>query len=304
MEFFTWMQFPQVFLQYFSVQLEDGSIESVLAYEMKVLMISLIVAGGLYLIGHVFGGIGLYKMAKRAEDKFAWMAFVPVLNTYLSGRLAGEANVFSMKVKRMGLYVAIAEFLYIVLNIFLLVIGTILANPAWNQVTTQTVEGVEYITGTQYLIDQMPLNMRWLPTMEFALQIVTYIWSILLLFMFIFLYMSFFRKYYARGPLMMAFICSFFPVRGYVFFAVRNNAPVDYNQWMQERIRMMQRQQYGGQPYGGQPYGNYGGQPPYGSPYDNNGNYGGSDGGEPFSDTSGSSGGPASPFDDEPFSDL
>ena len=302
MEFFTWLEFPQVFLLYCSVQLEDGSIESVLAYEMKVLMISLIVAGGLYLIGHVFGGIGLYKMAKRAGDKFAWMAFVPVLNTYLSGRLAGEANVFSLKVKHMGLYVTIAELLYIVLNIFLLVIGTFLANPSWNQVTTQTVEGVEYITGTQYMIDQMPLNMRWLPTMEFALQIITYIWSILLVLMFISLYLSFFRKYYARGPLMMAFICSFFPVRGYVFFAVRNNAPVDYNQWMQERIRMMQQQQYGGQPPYGAPYGGqpYGGQPYGGQPY---GNYGGTDG-EPFSDTTGSAGGPSSLSDDEPFSDL
>ncbi len=295
MEFFTWMSFPQVFIQFF-LSLEDGDIESVIAYEKKVLMISLIVAAGLYLIGHLFGGFGLYKMAKRAGDKCAWMAFVPVLNTYLSGRLAGETTIFGVKVKHMGLYTAIAELLYILLNISVLTIGSILANPAWNRVTVQTVGGSEIITGTEYVTEQIPLGIRWLPTAEFALQIVTDIWSFVLLFMFIFLYTSFFRKYYARGPLMMAFICSFFPVRGYVLFAVRNNTPVDYNQWMQDRIRMMQRGPYGGsQP----PYGN----PPYDPPY---GGSGGTDaGGEPFSDAGGpKQSGSASPWDGEPFSDL
>lgn len=296
MEFFSWIGIPQVFLSYFSLQLEDGSVASVLAFENKVLTISLIVAAALYLIGHLFGGFGLYKMAKRAEDKFAWMAFVPVLNTYLSGRLAGETNIFGAKVKRMGLYTAIVELLYILLNIIVLMLGAFLADPQWNQVTTQTYNGETFITGTEYLLENMPLSIRWMPTAEFALQIVTEIWSFVVLFLFIFLYISFFRRYYARSPFVMALLCSFFPVRGYVLFAVRNNTPVDYDQWMQERIRRMQQQQSG--QYGGP----YGSNDPYSGP---NAGYGGDrsgtgPNGEPFSDTSE----PSAQDHDEPFSDL
>lgn len=286
MEFFSWMTIPQIFMSYLSIQLEDGSVASVLAYEQKVLMISLIVAAGLYLIGHVFGGIGLYTMAKRAGHKLAWMAFIPVLNTYLSGKLAGETNVFGIKCKRIGLYAAIAEILYISLSIVVLVFGSFLADPAWNQVTTQEMYGETFITGTEYVVENMPLEIRWMPTALFAFQIVTDVWSFVLLFLFIVLYAAFFRKYYARSPFLMAFLCSFFPVRGYVLFAVRNNTPVDYNQWMQERIRQLQRQQAQQYPSQRPPYG--GQQPPD----------------EPFSDMKGPNPDGSAPSDDDPFSDI
>lgn len=308
MEFFDWMGIPQVILSFWNFTVE-GEVGAILSVQMRVLVITLWATLGLYLVGHLFGGIGLYKMAKRAEDKFAWMAFVPVLNTYLSGRLAGETvNVFGAKVKHFGIITAAIELVYIAINVFTLTISMLLMQPDWN-VITETVVGDQVFYGTELNISAIPRAVQWMPTALNVMDIIGLVWYFITLFAFVMLYSAFFRKYYARSPFMMAFLCSLFPVRGYVLFAVRNNAPVDYDRWMQERVRRMQQQQYGyGQPpYGGTPYGNqppYNGQPPYGNqpPYGGTPYGGSSYGGEdaPFSDVTGENG----THDDEPFSDL
>lgn len=302
MEFFDWMGIPQAILSFWNFTVE-GTVSSILGVQMKVLVITLWVTLGLYLIGHLFGGFGLYKMAKRAGDKFAWMAFVPVLNTYLSGRLAGETvNVFGAKVKHFGIYAAIIEFVYIAVNAFTLTISMLLMRPEWNQIT-ETVVGDQIFYGTELVaLEELPRAVQWMPTALNVMEIIGLVWYFITLFAFVMLYTSFFRKYFARSPFMMAFLCSLFPVRGYVLFAVRNNAPIDYDRWMQERIRRMQQQQYGQPPYGQPPYGNGGapyGQQPYGQPPYGGGTNGGEPS-EPFSDVTGGGGS----HDDEPFSDL
>ena len=146
MEFFQWMSIPQMILYYFSPSV--STVEEYLAFDNKVLMISLLVAAGIYLLTHLLGGYGLYKIAKRAGEKLAWMAYVPFLNTYLAGKIAGETNIFGIKCKRIGLYAAIAEVLYVALSIFTLVIGMTLARPEWNELTYETINGITVITGT------------------------------------------------------------------------------------------------------------------------------------------------------------
>ncbi len=295
MEFFDWMAIPETILSFFNFSV-DETVESIMRVQLQTLIITLYVTAGLYLLGHLFGGFGLYKMAKRAGDKCAWMAFLPFLNTYLSGRLAGETNVFGTKVKRMGLYAALLEFVYVAINIFTLFLSMFMMRPEWYKLTyTETAAGT--FLGTELAADNMPVGLRWMPTTLNVMNIVGIVWYFVTLFAFIVLYAAFFRKYFARSPYMMAFLCSFFPVRGYVFFAVRNNKPVDYNEWLQERIRRMQQSQnlYGYPP-----------RPQNGAP----------SAGEPFADTSGTdasaaggteSGDPAgtaSPGSDEPFSDF
>ncbi len=299
MEFFEWMSIPQMVLYYFTPGF--NTIDEFLSLDRKILLISMLVAAGIYLLSHLLGGFGLYKIAKRAGEKLAWMAFVPFLNTYLAGRIAGETNIFGIKCKRIGLYAAIAEVVYVALNIFVLVISLTLARPEWNEFTYETVGENVYITGTQYIVSNIPVGLRWMANAEFALEIVAQIWYFVMVLTFCMMFFAFFRKYYARSPFLMAFLCSFFPVRGFVLFAVRNNAAVDYQAWMQERIRRMQQQQQ-------QMYGPYS-QPPYGTPYGNqqppqNGGSGTPE--EPFGDFGGSneSGNGTPPPPDEPFSDL
>ncbi len=285
MEFFDWMGVPQAILGFFNFD-GDQSLDSILAIQMKMLVITLIVAAGLYLLGHLFGGFGLYKIAKRAGDKFAWMAFVPILNTYLAGRIAGETNVFGFKVKHMGVLAAILEFVYIAVNVFTLVLSMLMLNNTFYGIVDRKVGETVFRSLEMKAIEGIPTELRWMVTALNVVNIIEIVWYFVVLFAFIMLYSAFFRKYYARSPFMMAFLCSIFPVRGYVLFAVRNNAPVDYNEWMQERLRRMQQQQ--AQQYGA-PYG----QPPQGQGP-----------AEPFTDTTGSSSADGSPSDDEPFSDI
>ena len=97
------------------------------------------------------------------------------------------------------------------------------------------------------------------------------------------------------------------PFRGFTIFAVRNNAPVDYNDYIRRRTQAYVR----GNGYNQPPYGPYGpGNGGYGSggpqngpdPFEGfggptGGNYGGSGG-----SSSGSSSSPSS--DDDPFSEF
>ena len=94
-------------------------------------------------------------------------------------------------------------------------------------------------------------------------------------------FFAFFRKYYARSPFLMTFLCAVLPLRGIVIFAVRNNTPVDYDAYMRRKMQQYAARQ--GNPYGGQ--GGYGEQG-----YDIYGNR--------------TDGAGAPPKQDEPFSDF
>lgn len=297
MEFFSWMVDPLQIIDFFSFS-KNSTFDAAMSHVIEVVTIEFWIAVGLYLLGHIFGGFGLYKLAKRAGDKFAWMAFVPILNTYLSGRLAGETKVFGAKCKRLGLYVSLIEILYIAISAFMLVLSFCMLRGAFIDISDrQLSDGTIVRILTFKSVETVPVNIRWIMKAYDIIYFIKLFWYFVTLFMFIMLYSAFFRKYYARSPFTMAFLCSFFPVRGYVLFAVRNNAAIDYDQWMQANIRRMQQQQ--AQQYGGP-------QPPYGGSYGGN-SYGGPQGGEPFSDVSGtndSTNGGTPPDSNEPFSDL
>lgn len=292
MEFFEWIGIPQSVLSLFAFDV--SSVEEVLAIEMRTMVICLWVAAGIYLVGHLLGGFGLFRIAKRAGEKLAWMAFVPFLNTYLAGKIAGETSVFGIKCKRFGLYAAIAEFLYVALNVFVLVLSMLLlSRPEWHEFVYAS-DGV--VVGTEYVTDAIPVGLRWMPTAELAVTIVADVLYFVMLFLFCVMFYAFFRKYYAKGPFIMTFLCSLLPFRGFVLFAVRNNAPVDYNAWMAERYRRYQAQQQ--QMYGRPPY-----NPPYNQPYNPPYNPPPASGeppkDQPFGDL-----GDNKPDDNEPFSDL
>lgn len=59
---------------------------SLLAYSLGTLFLILI----LLLIPYIFGAIGLYTMAKRANIGNEWLAFIPIGNAYIIGELIDE----------------------------------------------------------------------------------------------------------------------------------------------------------------------------------------------------------------------
>ena len=305
MEFFEFFSVPLMFMQGIINFIVKPEINDVYDYSNVVLSCYLFSALGalaIYLILLVFGGIGLSKLAKKQGLKHRWMAFLPFFNTYYAGKLAGETQFFGQKMKRVGLYAAILEFLYVALEIFLYIISIVACFPQY--LTLEIDEKTGALSGVPN--DSLP---AWItPTNNYGSLVAYLLWFFVIVF-FCALYVAFFRKYYARGPILLAFLSTIFPFRGITIFAVRNNAPVDYNDYIRRRTQAYMRSN-GYQP----PYGSYGSQNgPYGQnrndpknepdPFEgfdgpSGGNYGNSGG----SSSSGTSSGPSS--DDDPFSEF
>ena len=64
---------------------------------------------GIWLALFVLQGVGMYKMVKNRSLKNKWLAFVPFVNIWYMGKLAGTCDVFGRKMKRSGLYVMLAQ---------------------------------------------------------------------------------------------------------------------------------------------------------------------------------------------------
>lgn len=290
MEFFEWVSAIQA-----GFAVTQGGVT------LEQLYICFGIAGGVMLLCLILGGIALQTMAKKQNVKNAWLGYLPFANTYFAGKIAGEASFFGQRMKRVGLYAMLAEIVYAGLNVLHIVI-IILLSPY--------LIPIKQDAGVTYRYEGVPDTLNWALTAETPVYALSYIFQIVQFVFFFVLFVALFRKYYARGPFLMTFLCAFLPLRAFVLFAVRNNAPVDFNSYMRRRAEEYVRQQ--------QQYGNMGGQGGYNPP---NGNYNPPNGGynpppsdDPFSEfgssgnagNSSSSGGSAgsSGGNDDPFSEF
>ncbi len=252
--------------------------------------ISIAVAIGIYAVCLALGGFGLYTMAKKENIKHAWLAFVPFANTYFASKIAGEVSLFGAKTKHGGLIAALAEFIYIGLSIFLLVMMYFV---------TPWIEGVNEL-GKIVMRPDFPVSLRWMISGINVTSLVSSIFSIVQWVFFFMVYLGVFRKYYARNPILMTILSAIFPLRGIVLFAVRNNEPVDYNEYMRRRMERYASQQQGyGNPYGGTPNQGASQEDPFGGEFGSNQPSG--MGADPFGGEFGGRG--AQPPQADPFGD-
>lgn len=290
MEFFDLMSIPQFILSYFTV-VSAETAEAYAAYLLRYYTISLSVTVGLYLILLILGGIGLYTMAKRAGMNGRWMAFIPFLNTYYAGKLAGETHFFGQKMKRAGLYAMLMEILYVALEVFLAVTAIILTKTCAYSLEYDRYGNLAWTFNSS----RVPSSLQWLVNVQYYTGLIAYLlWFVLLVFMCV-LFTALFRKYYARSPVLMTFLCAILPFRGIVLFAVRKNTPVDYNAYMRRRAEEFARRN---QPYGG--YNNYNGYNGNGGYNGNNNGFNGAPPDDPFNEFGSKSSGnaPDDPFDE------
>lgn len=206
---------------------------------LRVLAISLCV----YLIIFLFEGIGLFVAAKKAGIKGKWMAFIPFLNTFLLGRLGGQSQFFSMKVKRAGLYAMLAELVCFACFGAYYYTGYLLSD-----YLKPVADYYQYVGVPETL--QWALNLN--EGMYYLISVVDLVYTVFLAIVLI----AFFRKYNAKNSMLMAITSVLFPIKAFLIFAVRNNTPVDYDVYMRNRqAEFMRRQQ--------QYYQQTGQQPPY-----------------------------------------
>ncbi len=230
--------------------------------------VALAIAGGLYVVLYAFKAVGLWTMAKKqGKNRLLWCAFVPFASTYLVGELAGELKFGKTKIKHVGLYAMLGELINFLC--FAFVYGYMVYAFKHDLVELYSLTNTAgELTG---LVDWRFTAA--VPEGLFrAVQIVNvltgYFLSLIVLVLFVFRNIAFFRRYSPASYIWMVVLCALIPVaEPFLIFAYRNRTPVDYEKYMQarmEQIRRMQQAQYGpyGNPYG-RPYSNPYGQDPY-----------------------------------------
>lgn len=299
MEFFTWVSVSQAIASLF--QPNAGTIDEYIAQCKQSYLIGIPVAAGIFLVCLILGGIGLSAMAKKEGKKNAFLGFLPFANTYYAGEIAGESSFFGQKMKRAGLYAMLSEIACFVLEAFYLIADYV--SIPYSVEGQQIVTESGTYTNVEINVSAMPASIRWLAEANVYFYWFSWLLSFVQLIFLCVLFMALFRKYYARRPVLMTVLSALFPFRGFVLFAVRNNTPVDYNEYLRRRAEQFARsnpQNYGGYNGGGYNGGNGGGgyaPPPSGDASDPFGEFGGSSGGG-SSGTDGGSSDSGSPFDD------
>ena len=298
MEYFDWMgitqRIGQIFVYYRLNALEgDARRGEGVSMMLQSMYAGVFVGLGIFLITLIFGGIGLYKIAQKAGIAHPWLGFLPFVNTWYVGKIAGEANFFGQKMKRAGLYAMLLEIFYAILLGFSTVLQFLLMRPEYFTINYDTVGGVS-VPYVEFDATLMPQASKWIYYADLYTSNIAYVLRFLVIVFLIVTFMAFYRKYYAKGPVIMSILSSLLPFRGFVLFAVRNNAPVDYQAYLRRRAEEYARRNA---PYGGYGQGGYGG---YGSA---------SSGGntpqdDPFTEFKGSDSGKGSGSDDDPFTEF
>lgn len=240
----------------------------------------------LWIAAFILQGIGSSIMAKNRGMKNRALAFVPFVNIWYIGKLAGESQFFGQRVKRAGMYAMIAQIITTLITCAMIAsevyLWTAYGAPQETQLGSAYWPG---LTGFALTVSKF-YDLSW-----YLLSIFQLICSILLVIML----MSLYKKYEPRNHFVLSMLTLFAPIsRFFIIFAIRNRKAIDYEAYKRARQEayMRRQQQYYNQhsnPYnrqGGNPYGN--GQ--YGQdPYGQNGAPPKSE--EPFSEFSSSSNG-------------
>ena len=213
----------------------------------------------------VLQGLGIYRMAKNRGIKKRALAFIPFVNLWYMGKLAGTCSFYGQKIKRAGLYTMLVQIISSVLSILQMVglvylmtkYGALLLND-----NGQLNQSIIYGTFDNFIFSFIDIS-----------GLILLILAVVYCFMMNIL-MSGIYKQYAPGSYRMlgllTLICP--PSRGIVMFVMRNRKAIDYEAYIKARHEeyLRRQQQYYsqyGNPYGRpNPYGQnpYGTQNPYG----------------------------------------
>lgn len=283
----------------------------------------------IYLTLLILGGLGLFRMASRRGIKYKWRAFIPFVNTYLLGDIAGKnCTFFGARLKLAKLWVTICEVLAVIAGGFAIFCTIFLYSGYFEGV--RSLEESKYYSGYYYYVwsvEKMTVTQKVFYYGSFnCYGKIYYLFELLYYVFFVTVIMNVFRRYAPAQSTMFTLLSILFPVENIFVFAISGNKEVNYNEYIKARYARYRNRYNNPPPYGG--YGGYyrgGGSgynyDPYtGRPINRGGknnssdnssgnSSNGSDGGDPFpefnsdknggnsSGGSGSSGDSSDPFD-------
>lgn len=273
----------------------------------RVFIAAAAVAVAVWLALFILQGVGLYKMAKNVGLRNKWLAFVPFGDLFFMGKLSGSSEIFGRKMKRPGLYAMLASIGSSVFCIAAAVAEALLFTK-YGSFIVENEQGYQWVNLSGFGL----YVYNFYRFSDFFIGIFELVYIILLLI----LLMGLYKRYYAKGYLLLSWLGLFLPVSRYiVVFVLRKNKNRPYEEYLRQRREEFLRRQ-SQNPYGAYgPYGPYGSYGPYGGangPYNNpNGPYGGQSGpynnpGNPYGGQSGYGQNPQSgrgPAED-PFSEF
>ena len=230
-------------------------------FSEKSFLVQMILGALCFLIVFTFEGVGLFTIAKRANYKNKWMAFVPFLNTYYIGACAQKNKFYKIDAKTVGIVTAVLEFVTFVgyllfyISIFLIEAG-----------------GYYVDTDSSAVATGYPQSLNWAGWIYNYFDIYILQWlELLYLFVHVCLLICFFQTYASRRYILFTITSVLFPIQGILIFVVRNNAAISYRDYVQaeqarqyQQYQQMQQQYYNQNPYS-RTY-----NPTGESPYDNN----------------------------------
>lgn len=234
---------------------------------LTVLIVSLIVPVAFY----VLRSIGLYKLAKRKNFKFAIIAFIPCVWIYVACRLVAESKFFGTTIGKLAIVFtivfAVAELLTLTYQ-FLLYFPLVGNYFMGREIFIST--DVEYAASQGFKPFWTDDNQIWIsesfvyPYKDIykmvkiinGLYYVSMIFDLAYMVIELTVLYNLFRKYWPQRHVLAFVMSVFLGLSGPFIFAIRNKQPINYIDYLRSRYNS----------YG--PYGPYYG--PRG-PYNNNG---------------------------------
>lgn len=231
---------------------------------LTVLIVSLIVPVAFY----VLRSIGLYKLAKRKNFKFAIMAFIPCVWIYVACRLVAESKFFGTTIGKLAIVFtivfAVAELLTLTYQ-FLLYFPLVGNYFMGREIFIST--DVEYAASQGFKPFWTDDNQIWIsesfvyPYKDIykmvkiinGLYYVSMIFDLAYMVIELTVLYNLFRKYWPQRHVLAFVMSVFLGLSGPFIFAIRNKEPMNYMDYLRSRYNS-----YG--PYG--PYG-YGPRGPY-----------------------------------------
>lgn len=219
-----------------------------------VLSVALIILA-VYIAFYVLRSIGIYKLAKNQGVAKAYFAWIPCLWIFTACKIIGKARFFSTTAEKVAVWACVL-FSFAVLVPFISEFLKIFPYVAYflegGTLTLNVSQGL-IITGDNFnnIFDTSAVN-----TMIKILDAFGYILRIAEIFITVSVYIALFRKFWPQHYILAA-VLSFFGLFGIFAFVIRNNKPVDFNEYIRRRYYNAGYPPYGNGYYG--QGGNYGG---------------------------------------------
>lgn len=219
---------------------------------LQITVISLLLGAVCFLTVYVFESIALFVMAKKVNEKNKWMAFVPFVNTYYIGVLSKKNKVFGKDARIFSLALAIVELIYFVLSAMECVATIALAKHGYIEIISEHAQIGAKIYSIPYglgISDKLiTADLVWAKWMAMNIKTVFLSWiDLVYLVLDVGVLMAFFKTYAPERPIVFVILSIFFPVKGVLFYIMRNNKNRSYAEYIAEKqanMYKMYRQYY------------------------------------------------------------